>query len=226
MKKINTLWIILKLIFLIVFNSLFFLIGGIEHNASVWISYGFIHFAYIMLLLTPRLISEGNSSSIFGLTLYSISAGYFLIEIIIGTVFIIFSPEGYKAALLVQFCIAGLYGILLITNMIANRHTADAENDRQHQIAYVKNASTKLKGMLDRISDKEAKKNVERVYDAVYSSPIKSHPSFIQMENRIIQYINELEDAVSAGNKENIISLANTLLLAINERNMQLQAKN
>jgi hypothetical protein len=46
------------------------------------------------------------------------------------------------------------------------------------------------------------------------------------MENRIIQYINELEDAVSAGNKENIISLANTLLLAINERNMQLQAKN
>jgi hypothetical protein len=110
--------------------------------------------------------------------------------------------------------------------MIANRHTADAENDRQHQIASVKNASTKLKGMLDRISDKEAKKNVERVYDAVYSSPIKSHPSFIQMENRIIQYINELEDAVSAGNKENIISLANTLLLAINERNMQLQAKN
>ena len=46
MKKKIALWIILDLIFLIVFNTVFFVAGGADHPASVWISYGFIHFAY------------------------------------------------------------------------------------------------------------------------------------------------------------------------------------
>ncbi len=226
MKKTNVLWIILDLIFLIIFNALFFVLGGTEHNVSVWMSYGFIHFAYFMLLLTLVLIRKGKSVAVFGFSLYSISTAYFFIELVTGIIFILVSPESYTAALLVQLCIAGLYGIMLISNMIANERTADAEEKRHYQIAYVKDASAKLKGLLESISDKEAKKKVERVYDAVYSSPIKSHPNLAQMENRILQSINELEDEVSAGNKGNIISLANSLLAAGNERNMRLKTLN
>ncbi len=115
---------------------------------------------------------------------------------------------------------------MLIFNMIVNERTADAEEKQQYQIAYVKDASSQLKGLLDGISDKEAKKKVERVYDVVYSSRVKSHPNLAQMENRIIQSINELEDAVGVGNKEEIISLTNSLLTVVNERNMRLRALN
>jgi hypothetical protein len=73
-----------------------------------------------------------------------------------------------------RYAFAGLYGIVLITYMIANEHTADAEEKRQGQIAYVKNASAKLKTLLENISDKEAKKKVERLYDTLYSSPVIS----------------------------------------------------
>jgi signal transduction histidine kinase len=226
MKKINLLWIILDLVFLLLFNTFFFVLGGTEHNVSVWVSYGFIHFAYLMLLLTPRLIRKGKSSSIFGFSLYSISAVYFLVEFATGIIFILIYPESQKAALLVQLCIAGLYIIILISNMIANEHTADAEEKRQYQIAYVKDASIKLKSLLESISDKETKKKVEKVYDAIYSSPAKSNVNLMQIENSILQSINELEDAVSAGNKESIISLANTLLSAANERNIRLRNLN
>ena len=226
MKKTNVLWIILDLIFLIIFNAIFFIAGGTEHNVSVWISYAFIHFAYLLLLVTPKLIRRGKSSEVFGFSLYSVSSAYFFIELIVGVVFILFSPDSYKAALLVQLILAGLYGIALISNMIANEHTADAEEKRQYQIAYVKDASAKLKIILDSISDKEAHKKVERVYDAVYSSPVKSHPNLAQMENRILQTINELEDEVAAENTESIISLANTLLTVVNERNMKLKTLN
>jgi len=226
MKKTNVLWIILDSIFLVIFNAVFFLAGGVDHYLSVWLSYGFIHFAYFMLLLTPLFIQRGKSVAVFGFSLYSISLGYFLIEFITGIVFILTSPESYKIALLVQLCIAGLYGIILIANMIANEHTADAEEKRQYQIAYVKDASYKIKELLEKTNDKETKNKVEKIYDAIYSSPVKSHASLMQMEQEILVSIDELEKVISTGNKESIISLANTLLSAINKRNMCLRNMN
>jgi hypothetical protein len=226
MKKTNVLWIILDLIFLVIFNVLFFALGGFKHNVSVWISYWFIHFAYLMLLITSRLIRGGKSGAVFGFSLYTISSVYFLVEFVTGITFILISQDSYKAALLIQLIIAGLYGIMLISHMIANEYTADTEEKRQYQIEYVKNASAKLKGLLESIDDKEMKKKVERVYDAFYSSPVKSHPNLAQAESEILISINELGDVVSAGNKDRTISLANSLLIAINERNRRLKMLN
>ena len=224
MNKKNVLWGILNLIFMIVFNALFFVLGGVEHNASVWMSYGFIHFAYLMLLLTPKLIRKGKSTAVFGFSLYSISVIYFLIEFVTGIIFILVSPESFKTALLVQLCIAGFYGIMLVSHMLANEYTAVAEEKRQPQIAYIKNASAKVKALLESIGDKETKKIVERVYDAIYSSPVKSHPDLEQMENHILQSVNELVDSVSTGINENIIQVANSLIVLINERNNLLKS--
>ena len=227
MKKINILWGILNLIFLVIFNVFFFVLGkdsDVEHNTSVWISYGFIHFAYLMLLLTPKLIRGGKSASVFGFSLYSISATYFLVEFVTGTIFIIVSPESSNAALLVQLGIAGLYGIILVSHMLSNEYTAEAEEKRQYQIAYVKDASAKVKSLLEKIDDKEAKKAVERVYDAIYSSPVKSHPDLAQKEEQIFQSVNNLERTVESGNKEDIIAMARYLLSSINERNSLLKS--
>ena len=226
MGKIRALWIVLGLIFLIVFNVVFFTAAVFVFTVSTWISYGFIHFAYFMLLLTPSLVRKGRSSAVFGFSLYSISAAYFLIALAIGIIFIAGSPWGHIAALLVQLCIAGLYGIILIFNMIANEHTANAEENRQVQIAYVKETSAKLKKLLDTVTDKEAKRAVERVYDAVYSSPVRSHPDLTQIENTILLSIYELEDNISTGNKEKTIAAASSILAAVNERNMRLKTLN
>ncbi|MDF2854631.1 MAG: hypothetical protein K0Q87_482 [Neobacillus sp.] len=226
MKNTNVLWIILDVIFLIIFNALFYVLSGIEHSVSVWMSYGFIHFAYFMLILIPLLLRKGKSVAVFGFSLYSISSIYFLVEFVTGIMFILNAPESYSSALLVQLIIAGLYGFMLISHMIANEHTANVEEERHYQIAYVKAASIKLKGLLESVSDKETKKKVERVYDAVYSSPVKSHPNLAQLENRMLQDINELENAISRGSNENIFSLSNSLLSAANERNMLLRMLN
>ena len=219
MKKTSILWAILNLIFLIIFNAIFFVAGGTDHNASVWTSYGFIHFAYLMLLLTPKLIRKGKSAAVFGFSLYSISTVYFLIEFVTGIIFILVAPESYKAALLVQLCMAGLYGIMLVAHILSNEYTAEAEEKRQYQIAYVKDASAKLKALLENIEDKETKKTVERVYDTIYSSPVKSHPNIAQKEIQILQSINDLEQAVISGRKEDITSVSKSLLVSINERN-------
>ena len=60
MNKKTVLWIILDLIFLAIFNTVFFVMTGLQHPASVWISYGFIHFAYLMVIVTPFLIRKSS----------------------------------------------------------------------------------------------------------------------------------------------------------------------
>ena len=99
MNKKSVLWILLDLVFLIVFNIVFFVMGGAQHPASVWISYGFIHFAYIMLVVTPFLIRKSSSAAVFGFSLYSISSAYFFAAFIVGVIFIAAHPENYKWSL-------------------------------------------------------------------------------------------------------------------------------
>ena len=226
MKKSNVLWIVLDSIFLIIFNAIFFIMGGVDHEVSVWVSYVFIHFAYFMLLLTPFFIRKEKSSTVFGFSLYSISSCYFILELIVGVVFILVSSESWEVTFLIQLCIAGVYGILLVINMISNEHTATEEEKRQHQLDYVKQASMMLKNTLDIVSDKETKKKVEKVYDALYSSPVKSHPNLTQAESHILVSINELHNAASSGDKNLVINLANALLIEVNERNQQLKTLN
>ena len=99
--------------------------------------------------------------------------------------------------------------------MIANEYTAEAEEKRQSEIAYIKDASSKLKILLENTSDKETKKKLERVYDVLSSSPTKSHPNIAEKESRILQSVNELEEAIQSENKETIFSIANSLLQLI-----------
>lgn len=220
MAKQFVLRVIFDLIFLALFNVFFFTLAGTEdRTAAVWVSYCFIHFAYLMFLLTRFMIRKGKSAAVFSFSLYSISLVYFFTELVAGTVFILISPDSYKVALLVQLSIAAIYGVMTTLHMIANERTADAEERRQPQIAYIKEASVKLKNVLENISDREVKKNVEKVYDAIYSSPVKSHSSMSDIEDRIFASINELERMAKIGNKDDVISLANSILSSINERN-------
>ena len=61
MNKKTGLWIALDLIFVIVFNVVFFTLLGGEHPASVWVAYAFIHIAYIMVVVTPFLTRKERS---------------------------------------------------------------------------------------------------------------------------------------------------------------------
>jgi len=221
--KISTLWFALTLIFVVIFNALFFLIGGTAHNIAVWVSYGSIHFAYMMLVFAPRFVTKGKSAAVFGFTLVYLSMAYFVSALITGIVIIVIAPESHTAAVVIQLSMAGLYGILLISHAIANERTADVEGKRQHQIDYIKNATAQLKRILSNTKDRDIKRKIEKAYDAVSSSPVKSHPNMVQIETRILTLIDELTDAVSASEKQAVFQISEALLAAVNERSSRLK---
>ena len=226
MNKTQTLQKLLSLIFLFVFNVVFFVVGGTEHPASVWISYAFIHFSYVMLLITPRLIRHSSNTAVLGFPLYSISLTYFIVAFIVGLIFIFAHSESYKAALVSQVIITGIYAVMLISHMLANEKTADNIERHEIELQYIRDASSKLKGIMDYVKDKQLNKKIERLYDLLHSSPAKSNNTVRNYELTVLDLIDEL-----AGNiDKNDISAAETTINKIektaNERNRQLKYNN
>lgn len=225
MKK-NVLWILLDLVFLIVFNTVFFVAGGTDHNSSVWISYGFIHLSYILLIATPFLIRKSSSTAVFGFSLYSISSTYFMVEFIIGVIFCFISMESYKPALIVQVIVTGFYAIMLISHLIANESTADSIERHEIELKYVKDCSAHIKPLIDMVSDRKTRKKIEAVYDLIHSSQVKSNNYVRQIELDVIDQIDLLESAVDNEDKEKISELCNKILKLAEERNRRLKLNN
>ena len=226
MNKKSILYILLDLVFLAVFNTVFFVVGGSNHPASAWLSYGFIHFAYLMVLITPIATRKSSSAAVFGFTLYSVSSVYFIVEFIVGLVFIFVRSESYKAALVVQVIIAGIYAILLISNMIANEHTADSIERHEDEVAYIKNAASRVKALIGKAGEKKANKEIEKAYDLLHSSPTRSIATIKSLEEQINNKVFELESAVSTNNTSLIISHAGEIVSMTEERNRKIRLTN
>ena len=226
MKKKNVLWILLDIVFLAVFNTVFFVVGGTDHPASAWISYGFIHFSYLMILVTPFLIRKSSSQAVFGFSLYSVSAVYFFVEFIAGLVFIFISSESYKASLVVQVIISGIYAVMLISNLIANEYTADSVEQHEDEVAYIKNAASRVKILTGKANDKKANKEIERAYDLLHSSPSRSAATVKLLEEEIKNKVTDLEDAVAANETAAIITIAGEIVAKTEERNRKLKMAN
>lgn len=221
--KKSILNILLSLLFLIAFNTVFFLVLGLEHPISVWISYGCIHFAYLMLIANSLFTRKSSQAHLFGASLYVISKAYFLIELVVGIFFILLSLDGFKLALIIQLLLAIVYLAAFLTCMLANEHTADSVERRENEVAYIKTAATRVKLLMDKSSDKNANREIEKVYDALHSSPTRSIPLVRNIESTITDRISDLERAVRADSVSDIISVSKHILSLIDERNVRLR---
>ncbi|MCD7865213.1 MAG: hypothetical protein LUG54_04220 [Clostridiales bacterium] len=222
MKK-NMLVIILELILLIIFNVVFYMFGGTVHPMSVWVSYIFIHVAYVLMIVIPFLNPQGRDRVIFGLTSGVISAIYFLIEFVVGIAFIWLALLNVKVVFIIQLIILAIYLIILITNMLANEATAESVDRQQQEIQYIKEAAASIKSVMEDIEDKAVYKKVEKAYDLIKASPSKSNSRVADIEHSVMNEIENLRSAVAGGDSDAISASADKVYRLGSERNRQLR---
>ena len=217
---------ILDLVFIIIFNTIFFMVGGTEHQPSVWISYAFIHFAYVMIMLTPLFVRNSSSASVFKFTLGSISSAYFFVEFIVGIIFILMKLKTIKLPFIVQIIIFGVYAIMLLSIMIVNENTADSIERHETELKFVKESCAKLKFLMGATDDAGLKKSIEKAYDLIHSSQVKSNIAVRNMELDIIRLIESLIYQVQNGRNDEAQKTVSQILFTVNERNTQLKLMN
>lgn len=226
MKKSKVLGALIHVIVLALFNALYFGLGGVEQSASAWIAYGFIHFSYIMMILTPYITQKGKDRATYAASMYTISSSYFVIELIWGGIIIIVASEGYKFSLFSQLIIAAVYLIILFSNMMADEHTAKAVEKHEAELIYVKESCSMLKSILNEINDKQLYRQVEKAYDLIQSSPVKSASNVHGIESQVITEIDNLGSAVRYGDNAAISVAVEKIIRLANERNRLLRLQN
>ncbi len=216
---------IIDLIFLAVFNIAFFLIIGVTTFTAIWIAYGFVHFAYLLLLLTPLFLKKKIDANLFGLSVLTISFVYFLIELLLNTILIFLGVIAILPILLSNIIITGIYLIILISSILATESITKNITKREIENGYIKEMSYVLESLIDRSDDKEVKKELTKAYDVVNSSPIKSNPAVSNLEIDIKNTINKIEEAVYMDDKKAIITLSKSIVTLMQKRNRIVQTK-
>ena len=131
--------------------------------------------------------------------------------------------ESYKASLIVQVIVAGIYAVLLLSHLIANEHTADSVERHEEEVAYIKTASSRVKALIGKANDKKANKEIEKAYDTLHSSPSKTVATVRSIESNVMNKVAELEGAVSDQDTATIITTAGEIVALMEERNRKIR---
>ncbi len=225
MNKKSILLLILELIFLVVFNSVFFILGGTEHVVSVWISFGFINFSYLTILLTSILTRQKANSKIFGLVLYSISTLYFFAAFIVGIIFILLKLESYKVPFVIQFIISAIFAVAFLANLITNDTTAEATKTHKKEVSYIKEASLGVKAFIGCAESEKVNKAIEKLYDLIHSSPSKSSEEVKEIESEILRKISNLGYYIEMKDEEAVLNEVKATSLLVEKRNTVLRKR-
>jgi len=225
MKK-SVLWVVLYSIFLGLFNLVFFTFGGTDHCATVWLSYGFIHAAYLTVAITSLTAFNKSSVPTLGFALSTIALAYFLAELAVGLIFILIGADILKFALVVQVILLGIFLAMFVANLIANIQTNENLAQSKAGAAFAKGCASKIRALSGKLSDNSAEKELERLGDTFYSSPVKSINATREIESTILREISNLEYAVMADDAKNAKLLIKKISSLIDERNRRIKAVN
>ena len=222
MKK-RVLIIILLSLFLVVFNVFFFLLKGYEGaHAPRWISYGAIHLAYFLMVFSPLIVRGMKSDKVFGFPLATVAMGYFCLEFVVGLIFILFNPEPWIAAFLIQFIIFVIFAALALIVLIAG---ASAEEDEKAKVApgvFVNKAGELLADAIKRAPEGEARDAVNAAAFALSSTSPYSRDDILPIETQIINRIKDLRVAAEKKDKDGIIAIAGDVRGMIEQRTAML----
>lgn len=214
-------------VFMGIFNLLLFVIGDAsEFTASVWISYAFIHVAFILSIGTPLVTSGKKDFARQSNASYLVTLPYFALAFITGLIFIFIAPEssgGIKASWVLQVIWIALFIIAFIPIFMANSHTNDEIARQGKEARFLQDASSRVKLLRDSATDGKIITELDFLSSVISSSPIKSSPDVRELEIQMCMQIAELEEAVDANDVEKAEALCKKIIRGVKERNRILQ---
>lgn len=122
----KTVKLILALIFPLVFNFLFFFLSDVKAiTTTQWLSYAFLHVAYLTLFLPALLNKNVNSEKTLSWTLAGTATTYFIIELVVAFVFLFLlkTDTYYVSALILQVILFAMAIAIILVVYLVNNNT-------------------------------------------------------------------------------------------------------
>lgn len=217
--KSNLIKIIIALVFLVLFNGLFFQLGGTEQSSVNWLCYGFIHVAYICLLATPLFCNSGQGLALLSASLYLRALFYFFTELVVGVSCIAIAPQSTTWPLIIQGVLLAVFVILQLMSVISNDATRLSVQKQRTESMFIKTMAEQVRSYMRELKDADLHKQVERCYDALNNSPIESFQETHDVELSLRNAVNMLCSTIENEDKEQIEKKAKHVINMIKDRN-------
>lgn len=216
--KTNILKVIICLIFLIVFNALFFLLGGVERSTTEWICYGFIHLAYLSLLSTPLFCNAGKGEMVLSASLYLRALFYFFTELVVGVCFLWYNAESPTWPATIQGVLLMTFLILQLMSVLANDATKASLAKQRQERVYIRSLSENVKEAMCQVKDPALRKQMSLCYESLNGSSLESFPEAINEELELENAVNALCLSVEQGDVNHLDSQIQKVQRAIRNR--------
>lgn len=203
MNKVQIRWIALCTPLIILFNILFFLLGGNQPLASVWISYAFIHIALVLMIAAPFITINGKSVHLYRDTTILISSVYFLIQFAVGILLILFKPDPWTLPFAIQLVLLVVSFMALMFNQFANIHSASVEDRKKDTQKVFKSAMNALTQAAINAEEKD-KGYINAILTDLRTSPLTASESLTGLENNILSESIAMQQAAAEGDSNGI----------------------
>ncbi|MCM1532101.1 MAG: hypothetical protein NC114_07495 [Ruminococcus flavefaciens] len=217
--KSTSLKFVICLAFLILFNALFFGLGGTEHSFSAWSGYAFIHVAYLSLLSTPLLYTRKKGLTVLIAGLYLRALVYFFVQLGLGCLCIAVDFANPVIPIAVQASLFVLFLVLQLMGVLANESTdRSMQKQRQESIKFQMMAQ-QIKSCMRQIEDAGMKKRVQRCYEALSNCSIECFPETNDIERELAMAVDMLCKVAESQDTSSLPEQADAILRLIQKRN-------
>ena len=215
--------LLIKFILLGIFNISFFTITKATCTVSMWISYGFIHFAFLMFFLSPLFIRNSNNSrhvAIESITL--VTAIYFVATLFVGGYFLL-NPLLVIFQYSIESFVTGIYLIFLIVTIVLNNNIASNEIESFTEKQFLSNIFVKAEFLKSKIKNDSTIELLKKLQEESRYSPTKSSLSVKEMENKILETLDEITAKVENMSNEDAVSKIANCRDLLKQRNLMLK---
>ncbi len=208
--------------YIIIYNLIFFMKGGMDSSVAGWIAYGFVWLAILISYIAPLYCKNYKRIPENLVTNYTFSWIYSAVTIVFNAIVILLKIKSVPLTLILNLIFVVFYLQQLFYSLRVNYEVETNLERTDAERQFVRDVSKKLQMCRQMTDDAALKKEIEKAYDAVRSCPLKSNDMAMNYEIKIIGLVDTLESKLDNNQNQEIPGIVQDILNNVNKRNAML----
>lgn len=208
--------------YIIIYNLIFFMKGGMDSSTAGWIAYGFVWLAILISYIAPLYCKNYKRIPENLVTNYTFSWIYSAVTIVFNAIVILLKIKSVPLTLILNLIFVVLYMQQLFYSLRVNYEVETNLERTDAERQFVRDVSKKLQMCRQMTDDAALKKEIEKAYDAVRSCPLKSNDMAMNYEIKIIGLTDTLESKMDNNQNQEVPGIVQDILNNVKKRNAML----
>lgn len=208
--------------YIIIYNLIFFMKGGMDSSTAGWIAYGFVWLAILISYIAPLYCKNYKRIPENLVTNYTFSWIYSAVTIVFNEIVILLKIKSVPLTLILNLIFVVLYLQQLFYSLRVNYEVETNLERTDAERQFVRDVSKKLQMCRQMTDDAALKKEIEKAYDAVRTCPLKSNDMAMNYEIKIIGLTDTLESKMDNNQNQEVPGIVQDILNNVKKRNAML----